>query len=547
MLKFRSPDESPAEYHDPVSSLPTRRGVCLFLVFLTSYGMDDKSYSHTNRWLSIPAFGHGQPNNPVPRSRCSWTLPLSVPYYTHVPLTAQPYDRTIVGYLPDLPFALEPSGAIVNPNTLEPRPYTCYPNVLPSPHPLQPYDSSVAAYLPNPHFPYDVGNPMEPRSSCPPASVSISAIFLCFGPCIHCRLETLPPCTALQDANGSESLLAPTQCLTKPQFAHTSNALLSFGEIVPHLNKRGCPDLSDEMDTASYSNAPVNIGGLGDVYKGKLKDGTPVAIKVIRSASNPSGEAVQKHLKASRCATRELYVWWKCKHKNVQRLLGLVEFRPGQLGMVSPWEKHGNVKGYLRLNPTADPCQIVSQAGLLSATALTIIKTRALKSQKVFHTFTKAVHGDLKAENILVSEDGTPMLADFGCSTLTREWTLPITSSTPAWGSLRWAAPEILQGENVSSPAADVYALGMTILEMMTGQLPWSEHSNVAAVVTAVILKEARPRRPLEVIPNSRQGDNLWSLLGRCWISEPTNRPTAAEVGIIMNGIKRNGLQEVVG
>ncbi|KAG8736706.1 hypothetical protein FRC12_017485 [Ceratobasidium sp. 428] len=88
------------------------------------------------------------------------------------------------------------------------------------------------------------------------------------------------------------------------------------------------------------------------------------------------------------------------------------------------------------------------------------------------------------------------MLADFGCSTLTREWTLPITSSTPAQGSLRWAAPEILNGDNISSPPGDVYALGMTILEMTTGKLPWCELSNVAAVVTAVVVKGARPRRP---------------------------------------------------
>ncbi|KAG8770260.1 hypothetical protein FRC12_004407 [Ceratobasidium sp. 428] len=199
--------------------------------------------------------------------------------------------------------------------------------------------------------------------------------------------------------------------------------------------------------------------------------------------------------------------------------------------MVSPWEKNGNIKGYLRLNPTADPCQISAQV----AEGLSYLHQVGV------------VHGDLKAENILASEDGTPMLADFGCSVLTREWTLPITSSTPAHGTTRWAAPEILKGETVSSSTADVYALGMTILEMMTGELPWSEHPNVAAVVTAVILKEARPRRPLEVIPNSRQGNELWGLLGRCWISEPTNRPTAAEVGIVMNGIKRDELPEVVG
>ncbi|KAG8736707.1 hypothetical protein FRC12_017486, partial [Ceratobasidium sp. 428] len=254
------------------------------------------SHSHREAW------NPGKIRPVSRRSRCDWTLPLSVPCFPWVPSNSQLDGCTVLGYLSDLPYVPELGGAVIDPNTSEPRPYTCYHDALRSPHQLPPYDHSATAYLPNPQFTYDAGDPMEPSSNCPPAPVPISSLFLYFGPCIHCRFGTLLPCAAVRDTNGSKS----TQCSGKPQSSHVDKAFLveppdiqSFEEIVLHLNKRGCPDLTDEMDPASYSHAPVNGGGLGDIYKGELKNGTAVAIKVIRSASNPLDEAVQKHLKAS--------------------------------------------------------------------------------------------------------------------------------------------------------------------------------------------------------------------------------------------------------
>ncbi|KAG8717284.1 hypothetical protein FRC09_014507 [Ceratobasidium sp. 395] len=122
-------------------------------------------------------------------------------------------------------------------------------------------------------------------------------------------------------------------------------------EIIPRLNERGCLDLAKELK--SYSKAPVSRGGFGDIHTGQLRDGTIVAIKLIRVFAN-SEQKIQKHLKH---AAQELYTWSKCRHQNVQPLLGLIELR-GQLGMVSAWEKYGNVKNYLKLKPDADPCEL---------------------------------------------------------------------------------------------------------------------------------------------------------------------------------------------
>jgi hypothetical protein len=76
------------------------------------------------------------------------------------------------------------------------------------------------------------------------------------------------------------------------------------------------------------------------------------------------------------------------------------------------------------------------------------------------------VHGDVKARNVVLGADGRAKLADFGCA---RKAGLgPIIGGTPAF-----MAPEVARGEE-QDPAADVWALGCTVLEMATGRAPWS-------------------------------------------------------------------------
>ncbi|QRV95913.1 Ephrin type-A receptor 4 [Ceratobasidium sp. AG-Ba] len=259
-------------------------------------------------------------------------------------------------------------------------------------------------------------------------------------------------------------------------------SFMTVSEVIACLVDRGCANITNQLDGASYSTFPIYNGGFGDIYQGCLKDGTKVAIKTMRLYVNHNEDRTPlKH------AARELYTWSKCRHKNVHHLLGLIEFR-GQIGMIA---------------------QVAAGLSYLHQNNI--------------------VHGDLKACNVLVSEDGTPLLSDFGNATFL-EYTLNFTNtSTKTAISVRWAAPEILEGKAMFSVQGDVYALGMTILEIISGNVPWFGKGE-PAVALSVFVKKEHPERPLGRVPKDCQYSNaLWSLLEACWSYEPSTRPSAIE------------------
>ena len=72
------------------------------------------------------------------------------------------------------------------------------------------------------------------------------------------------------------------------------------------------------------------------------------------------------------------------------------------------------------------------------------------------------VHGDIKAENVLISSDGGALLCDLG---LARFKELQTSVAQKGAGSTRWQSPEVMKGESKSFES-DVYAFGMTIYEV---------------------------------------------------------------------------------
>ncbi|XP_051221071.1 mitogen-activated protein kinase kinase kinase 18-like [Lolium perenne] len=126
------------------------------------------------------------------------------------------------------------------------------------------------------------------------------------------------------------------------------------------------------------------------------------------------------------------------------------------------------------------------------------------------------VHGDVKARNVVIGADGRAKLADFGCA---RKASENIIGGTPAF-----MAPEVARGEE-QGPAADVWALGCTVVEMATGRAPWSgADGDALAAMHRIGYTDAVPEVPQWLSAEAKD------FLGRCLIRQPSDRCTAAQL-----------------
>ncbi|KAL6620628.1 hypothetical protein ACP70R_035767 [Stipagrostis hirtigluma subsp. patula] len=127
------------------------------------------------------------------------------------------------------------------------------------------------------------------------------------------------------------------------------------------------------------------------------------------------------------------------------------------------------------------------------------------------------VHGDVKPRNVVVGADGCAKLADFGCARRAAAGR-PIIGGTPAF-----MAPEVARGED-QGPAADVWALGCTVVEMATGRAPWIGLDDVLAAVRRIGYTDAVPEVPRWLSAEAKD------FLGKCFARRPVDRPTAAQL-----------------
>ncbi|KAM0906775.1 hypothetical protein ACQ4PT_016576 [Festuca glaucescens] len=126
------------------------------------------------------------------------------------------------------------------------------------------------------------------------------------------------------------------------------------------------------------------------------------------------------------------------------------------------------------------------------------------------------VHGDVKARNVVVGADGRAKLADFGCARTAG-------CERPIGGTPAFMAPEVARGEE-QGPAADVWALGCTVIEMATGRAPWSDVDDVLAAVHRIGYTDAVPELPGWLSPEAND------FLGKCLTRNPCHRSTAAQL-----------------
>uniref|UniRef100_A0A0D9V4L4 Protein kinase domain-containing protein n=1 Tax=Leersia perrieri TaxID=77586 RepID=A0A0D9V4L4_9ORYZ len=126
------------------------------------------------------------------------------------------------------------------------------------------------------------------------------------------------------------------------------------------------------------------------------------------------------------------------------------------------------------------------------------------------------VHGDVKARNVVIGGDGRARLTDFGCARV-------MDSAGPIGGTPAFMAPEVARGEE-QGPAADVWALGCTVIEMATGRAPWSDMDDILAAVHRIGYTDAVPEIPGWLSPEAKD------FLDGCFERNAAHRSTAAQL-----------------
>ncbi len=128
------------------------------------------------------------------------------------------------------------------------------------------------------------------------------------------------------------------------------------------------------------------------------------------------------------------------------------------------------------------------------------------------------LHRDVKPGNLLVDADGTLALADFGLSKFLGEASIGLTSVGGFFGTLHYASPEQARGEGLT-PASDLYSLGVTIFETVTGQLPLAGESTEAMLQN---LLHSEPPRLRQVLPKAPR--DLETVLDKLLQKDPRDR-----------------------
>ncbi|KAL0369225.1 UNVERIFIED_CONTAM: Mitogen-activated protein kinase kinase kinase [Sesamum calycinum] len=150
------------------------------------------------------------------------------------------------------------------------------------------------------------------------------------------------------------------------------------------------------------------------------------------------------------------------------------------------------------------------------ALVLRLMETSFQSGGTLCITWCNLFRVDIKCANILVHTNGLVKLADFGLAKATK-----LNDVNSCKGTAFWMAPEVVRSQWYG-PAADIWSLGCTVLEMLTRRFPYSHLECMAA-----LFRIGKGERPL--IPDSLSSDARDFIL-KCLQVDPSLRPTAAQL-----------------
>ncbi len=217
----------------------------------------------------------------------------------------------------------------------------------------------------------------------------------------------------------------------------------------------------------------IGQGGMGSVYVGR--DEVLRRDVAVKRVGLLPGESVTDSARAMREARSSAAL----SHRNVVTVFDVVE-DAGEVWLV------------MEHVPSRSLAEIIKQDGPLEPAAVASIGADLADGLAAAHA-TGVIHRDVKPGNVLVREDGTAMISDFGIARVAGD--PAITQSGMLTGTPSYFSPELARGES-PGPPADVWALGATLYAAVEGRPPYQTRANPIAVLDDIARNQpSAPRR----------------------------------------------------
>ncbi|KAI3465387.1 hypothetical protein Pfo_022050 [Paulownia fortunei] len=282
----------------------------------------------------------------------------------------------------------------------------------------------------------------------------------------------------------------------------------------PPTVSRPSPTVRHSIDKSDISSVkgqwqrgrPIGRGTYGNVYIATHREtGATCAVKEVEMIpDDPKCAECIKQLEQEIKFLREL------KHPNIVQYYGC-EIIEDRFCIYLEYVHPGSISKYVK-----EHCGAMTESIICNF-------TRHILSGLAYLHSTKTIHRDIKGANLLVNASGVVKLADFGLAKHLTGHDIDLSLK----GTPHWMAPEVLQAvmRKDANPelayGVDIWSVGCTVIEMLTGKPPWSEYDGVQAMFN--VLNKAPP------IPETLSAEGK-DFLQWCFQRRPVDRPSAIKL-----------------
>eukprot|EP01063_Lacrimia_lanifica_P029142 TRINITY_DN4397_c0_g1_i1.p1 TRINITY_DN4397_c0_g1~~TRINITY_DN4397_c0_g1_i1.p1 ORF type:complete len:906 (+),score=351.53 TRINITY_DN4397_c0_g1_i1:83-2800(+) len=361
--------------------------------------------------------------------------------------------------------------------------------------------------------PYDAEAPAEKRATVTSSLAEAPDVMVT--PNDHPDLESTPGADPYRTAVGDTSRDGSTSSHSPRLVASPQHSGPHPGALPMHSPRemRKDPKKREDGKLDYKKGLLLGQGAFGKVHIALMGNGDLMAVKnVIFSVSDP--EIKQKLTQLQ----NEINTMKKLEHPHIIRYVAT--------------EKEGtSVNIFMEYVPGGSLMDLLKQFGALPLSTASFYTRQILEAVAYLHS-ESVVHRDIKCANIMITVDGTCKLGDFGAATLISGIQGPGNRRMSFAGTPFWMAPEVVrqEGEGYSN-AIDIWSVGCTVIEMVTGQAPFSHAFRTQLEFLRHVVDKWLTQDDLPDLPEGTDtSDELDTFLWHCLQLDPATRPPASDL-----------------